>query len=110
MGSAKNTTDHYNNTYIAILHHIQLAFLSVLAGFLDLGHARLAVVHGLKVVKGCHFGFDKAPFKVRVNDTGGLRRRRALHNGPRPDFLGTGRVIGLQAQGLPATTNHAGNH
>lgn len=78
--------------YVAVLHHIVLAFHANLTFFA--GSCYTAVCHEVVVVDD--FGADKATFKVRVNLAGGLRCRGALGNRPSAAFIRTGGQEGLQ--------------
>ena len=55
-----------------------------------------------QVVEGDHFGLDEAALEVGVDHAGGLRGGVALVDGPGPRFLGPGRQVGLQAEGVEA--------
>ena len=71
----------HENDNVAFLHDVQFALLSVFASLFDFGHTGLSLVQRFEIVKGTHFGFDEAPFKVGVNDPGRLRGQGAFHNG-----------------------------
>ena len=87
--------------YVAILHHIVLAFHANLTFFA--GSSYTAVGHEVIVVDD--FGADKATFKVRVNLAGGLRCRGALGNRPSTAFIGASGQECLQAQEIKGSLN-----
>ena len=79
---------------IAVLHHVFLAFEPELAG---LARAGLAVVRDVIGV-GDRLGANEALFEICVNDACGLRRLRALFDGPRAGLFGADGEIRHQMQ------------
>ena len=90
--------------HVAVLHHVVLAL-----------HAGLALGAGLgdragldQVVEGDDLGLDEALLEVGVDDAGGLGGGGALLDGPGAGFLGAGREVGLQAEGVEADAGEGG--
>ena len=90
--------------HVAVLHHVVLALHAGLARRAGLGdRARLD-----QVVEGDDLGLDEALLEVGVDDTGRLGGGGALLDGPGAGFLGAGREVGLQAQGVEADAGEGG--
>lgn len=95
---------------VTFLHNVQFALLSVLAGFFDFGHTGLTLMECFEIVKCTNFGFDKAPFKVRVDDPGRLWGHCAFHYSPGTDFFRTSSVKRLQTQCRTSSPNETWDH
>mmetsp|Transcript_10515 Transcript_10515/g.25392 ORF Transcript_10515/g.25392 Transcript_10515/m.25392 type:complete len:291 (-) Transcript_10515:338-1210(-) len=67
-------------------------------------------MESLEIIEIADLSLDETSFEISVDNTSGLWCQSTLHDGPCSDFLGSGSVEGLQAQGLTSGTDQTGNH